>query len=323
MKSTNAIRRYAALMLVVVFTIVTVFTAASVPAYAASKPAKVTGLKVTARSNTSVYIKWNKASRAKKYQVYRATSKKGKYTKIATTTRPNYLNSKLKKGKKYYYKVRAINGSKKGAFSIIKYATTKKSANYDVTVNSAERSVTISAKINGKFFTNPTRHLMIDNYGFNKGHSILTSYCTPDDLYNGLVKAGGVSWSKTEGKKLKNGEKNTVENAENKNFSKLEVTISWDDESGNTITRSLRDCLTTVKGGEEAPEVEMAFTGNPKAASKTPSGCMVCMDSCYIGMVANTAYGLCVIDNHDPDLYARPDVLPADGTVVKVTFKIK
>lgn len=319
MKKTAISMRTMAFMLALVFTFVTVFSAASMPAYAAAKkPAKVTGVKVTARSNYTVRISWKKAKNAKKYEIYRATSKKGKYKKVATTTQKAYDNYNLTKGKKYFYKIRAVNGKKKGAFSAVKYAATYNKEQYEVVVDKEAKSVTISARVNGKYFTESTRHLMIDSYGFNKGKAMLTSYCTPYDLYYGLVKAGGKSWSKTSGKALKMGEKNTIGNAENKDFSKLDVTISW---GGKTY--DLKDCLTTEKGAVVPPEIDMIFAANPKAAAKTPSGCMTCMDSCYIGIVANCAYGLCVIDNKNPALYARQDVLPANDTVVQVTYTIK
>lgn len=187
-------------------------------------------------------------------------------------------------------------------------------------VDQDAKTVTVSAALNTKYFDESTRHLMIGRYGFNKGKAILTSYCTPEDLYYGLVKAGGISWSKSEGKKLKNGEKNTVDNAENKNFSHIDISIGWGDK-----ICSLSECLTTEKGGAKAPDIDMIFSGNPKAASKTPSGCVTCMDSCYIGMVANCAYGLCVIDDGNPELYARPEAFPEaqDGDEVKVIFTIK
>ena len=312
-------KRYAALMIAVVFTLVTVISTFSVPVYAAGKtPSKVSGLKATARSNYSVRLTWNKTKNAKKYQIYRAGSRKGKYRKISTVTGKSFLDSNLKKGTKYYYKVRAVNGSRKGGFSKVGSATTKKSSLYDVTVDKTAKTVTISAILNGRYFNESTRHLIIDRSGFNKGKAILSSYCTPDDLYNGLVKAGGKSWSRSEDKTLKMGEKNTKSNAENKNYSKIDVSISWGNE-----THSLDECLTTEKNGAAAPEIDMIFSGNPKAAARTPSGCVTCMDSCYIGIVANSAYGLCVIDNGEPTLYARPDVLPPDKTVVKVIFRIK
>lgn len=319
MKATSNSRRFAAMLLAIVFTLVTVFSTATVPTYAATrKPAQVKGLKVTAVSSSSLKITWKKAKYAKKYQIYRATSKNGKYKKVKTTTARSYTNKKLKSGKKYYYKVRAINGTKKGKFSAKKYATTKKSSKAAVKVDTAKKTVTIYAKVNGKYFTTSTRHLMINQTGGNKGMALLTSYCDPKDLYNGLVKAGGVSWSKSKDKELKNGEKIFKKNAENANYSHMDITISWGDES-----HDLSEVLTTKKLGKTAPSLDMVFSGNPLAAAATPSGCMVCLDSCYIGIVSNAKYGLCVIDEGKPEVFGRSDVLPDDGTVVKVTFTLK
>lgn len=320
MSGTGIYRKTTALMLAAVFTLVTVFSMAAAPAYAATKtPSKVDRVEAGTTQNTIV-ITWKKAKNAKKYLVYRAPSKKGKYKKISTTAKTTFVDSKLKKGTKYFYKVRAVNGKKKGAFSSIKSITTKNSEKYDVIVDKTTKTVTISAILNRKYFDESTRHLIIDQYRFNKGKAILTSYCSPEELYYGLTEAGGISWSKSEGKKLKDGEKNTVSNAENKNFSHIDVAISWGDK-----TYSLSECLTTEKGKAAAPEIDMIFSGNPKAAAKTPSGCVTCMDSCYIGIVANCAYGLCVIDHEDPALFARPEAFPAeqDGDEVKVIFTIK
>lgn len=69
-------------------------------------------------------IRWKRASGVNGYQVYRASKKKGKYKKVKTITRAKttkYINKKLKKNKKYYYKIRAykkVNGKTVyGAFS--------------------------------------------------------------------------------------------------------------------------------------------------------------------------------------------------------------
>ena len=319
MTETKKCKRAAALLMAMIFTMVTVFSAVSMPAYAAAKaPVNVTGVKAAAKSTSSIKITWNKAKNAKKYQVYRAASKNGTYKKAGTTARRYFIDKKLKSGKRYYYKVRGINGSKKGKFSKKVYAATKKASLSDVIVDTSAKTVSIKAKVNGDYFMTSTRHFMVDTKGFNKGKGMLSSYCSPKALYNGLVKAGGVSWSKSEGKTLKGGEKNTTANAENKNFSHLDITVSWDGE-----THKLSECLTTKRAGSTAPNINMVFSGNPLAAAKTPSGCMVCLDSCYIGIAANSSYGLCVIDDKNPTVYARSDVLPEDGTVVTVTFKIK
>ena len=57
------------------------------------------------------YISWEKVSGAKKYTVYRATSETGKYSKLGTTTKAYYTDSKAKSGTTYFYKIVA-NASK-------------------------------------------------------------------------------------------------------------------------------------------------------------------------------------------------------------------
>ena len=72
-------------------------------------------------------LKWNAVSGAAKYEVYRARSKDGTYTKYSTTTGTSYTNtSYIENGNTYYYKVRALdaNGTA-GAWSSIVSVTYK------------------------------------------------------------------------------------------------------------------------------------------------------------------------------------------------------
>ncbi len=87
------------------------------------KPAAPTEVKAKRVSNSSIKVSWKKVSGATKYQVYRATSKTGTYTKVKETTSLSCTNKGLKDGKKYYYKVRAYRlvGSTKvyGSYSSV------------------------------------------------------------------------------------------------------------------------------------------------------------------------------------------------------------
>ena len=66
-------------------------------------------------------LTWEKISGAKKYTVYRATSETGKYSKLGTTTKLTYTDSKATVGKTYYYKIvaNASSGSYSSAYSNI------------------------------------------------------------------------------------------------------------------------------------------------------------------------------------------------------------
>lgn len=97
--------------------------------YASAKPvpgkASITLKKYT--KSKKIKVTWKKVSGASGYRVYRATSKNGTYKKvksITSGTKLTWTNTKLKKKKTYYYKVRAYrkaNGKNVfGAYSAIK-----------------------------------------------------------------------------------------------------------------------------------------------------------------------------------------------------------
>ena len=78
---------------------------------------KVTGS--NAAASGKVKLTWDKVDNAEKYEVYRATSKSGKYTLMKTTTGTSYTNTSATVGKTYYYKVRAVAGTIKSDYSEI------------------------------------------------------------------------------------------------------------------------------------------------------------------------------------------------------------
>ncbi len=78
------------------------------------------GLKVKKKTRKTVTLKWKKIPKTKGYDILRATKKKGKY-KVVKTVKANkalYKDKKVKKGKTYYYKVRAryVRNGKAGKY---------------------------------------------------------------------------------------------------------------------------------------------------------------------------------------------------------------
>lgn len=95
---------------------------------ASAKPVlKATSVKVAKKGKKALKVSWKKVSGVKYYDVYKATKKKGKYKKLKTlsASKASYTDKKVKKGKKYYYKVRAytiVDGKKiYSPYSGIKY----------------------------------------------------------------------------------------------------------------------------------------------------------------------------------------------------------
>ena len=89
----------------------------------------VSGTRDLARPDVSVKLSsgkpklsWDKVSKASKYYIYRATKENGDYEKIGSTTSTSYTDKTAKKGKTYYYKVKAIysdNTTANSAYSTV------------------------------------------------------------------------------------------------------------------------------------------------------------------------------------------------------------
>lgn len=87
-------------------------------------PAKAQGVKAKKTSKTSLRIRWKKVQGADGYAILRSAKKNGKYRTVKTIAKAGkvtWKNTELKKGKTYYFKVRAYKkvGKKKvyGSFS--------------------------------------------------------------------------------------------------------------------------------------------------------------------------------------------------------------
>ncbi|QGQ98997.1 S-layer protein [Paenibacillus psychroresistens] len=94
------------------------------------KPSVPVGLNTATNSTSSITITWTAVSGAASYNVYRATSNGGNYTKINTTAvgTNSYTNTGLTAGKTYYYKVSAVNAGGESDRSNAKSAITKPNA---------------------------------------------------------------------------------------------------------------------------------------------------------------------------------------------------
>lgn len=76
-------------------------------------------LKATAgrKKNT---LTWKKAAGATRYQVYRSKYKKSGYVRVATVKKNGYIDRKVQRGQRYYYKVRSlrtVHGTVKSAWT--------------------------------------------------------------------------------------------------------------------------------------------------------------------------------------------------------------
>ena len=112
--------------------VLTMVFATTASADAATHPAKVKNVYAAKITTKSISLKWKKASHAKYYQVFMITKTykshgktKYKYKKVKSTKKTNCTIRKLKAGKTYKFRIRAVNKKKKGKLSNIKKVKTK------------------------------------------------------------------------------------------------------------------------------------------------------------------------------------------------------
>lgn len=92
-------------------------------------PVRLTKIQLKSVKNNrkrTISVKWKKIKEAKKYKIQFATNKKFKKAKIKMCKKTIYQIKKLKKGKTYYIRVRAVNGKKQGKWSKAKKVKIKK-----------------------------------------------------------------------------------------------------------------------------------------------------------------------------------------------------
>lgn len=108
---------------------------------ASVKPGKVSGIKRTARTVTSITLGWNEDIDADGYYVYRSDSYYGTYKKIATVNKNSYKNTGLANGRSYYYKVQPFNYLGDGKISDSVMLTSRPKADIYGTVNVDEVTI--------------------------------------------------------------------------------------------------------------------------------------------------------------------------------------
>lgn len=107
------------------------------------KPSKPT---VSAAVTTKgIALKWT-AKNAKKYALYRKSGS-GSYRKIKTTSATSFVDTDVKNGVKYQYKVVAINGTEKSAASSVKTAVYVKNVTLS-SVKGAKKALSVKWKKN-------------------------------------------------------------------------------------------------------------------------------------------------------------------------------
>ncbi len=187
-------------------------------------------------------------------------------------------------------------------------AGTKLTPDHPIFVDPSGHSVSFLAEVNGKYLYQPTRHFAVFKDGKNGEKAILRGLANHVDFYEALVAIKAVA-----------GENMTLENKEATHVkgTAFSVTVSWD---GLEKSRSIDE---VVNDSNHTP-IDMKFGGNLENAKQFNTGCLLCLDSCPVGIVSNAAYTYGAVTKRKQVAFVgNKDLLPEDGTRVVVTLTIK
>jgi len=176
-----------------------------------------------------------------------------------------------------------------------------------IKVDKQAGTVTVLAQVNGKYFTEVTRHASVFKDGTNGAKSILTSYANPVDFYNGLVEIGAVP-----------GNNMTPDNASTTKVegTPIDLKVTW---NGAAKEYDVNDVIKDSNGNK----IAFKFGGNLDRSKAKNTGCLACLDSCPVGIISNSTYTMGSVEQTKIVKFTgNQNVLPADGTYVATIYSI-
>lgn len=188
----------------------------------------------------------------------------------------------------------------------------KKSAEaLPVEINKAAKEVIMPAEVNGKYFTEPTRHGVVFLGGSNGEKAVLRGLSDEKQFYDALLAIGAKPGNNLKLDDMKAG----PNNGKSVKGSKLNVFVKWEGSKGEIPFQNI------IRATVERP-MDIRFGGNLEAAKKANTGCVLCLDSCAVGITSNAAYPTGTTQNKVSEFYGRKDILPPDGTRVFLIFRL-
>lgn len=172
-------------------------------------------------------------------------------------------------------------------------------------VSKEDKEVKIIAVVNGKYFTEATRHGVVAVGGSNADKSVLRGEANEIDFHEALMEIGAKPGDNVKLEDMSKGVKVDGE--------KLDVFVTW---KGLGKEIPFNDI---IKSSDER-DMDIRFGGNLVAAKDKKTGCILCLDSCAVGITSNSSYETGA--SKTVQFFGDPDVLPKDGTKVTVIFRI-
>ena len=173
-----------------------------------------------------------------------------------------------------------------------------------VVVDTENRQVSVTSQVNGKYFTEATRHGVVFKGGSNGEKSVLRGLGSEIAFYEALMSLG-----------FNAGNNVTVDDMSkgvHVEGDRLDVFVTWEGLDGEIPFADI------IRASEERP-MDIRFGGNLANAENAKTGCILCLDSCAVGIVSNTSYETGA--SNRIQFFGIDSVLPPDGTEVIVIFR--
>jgi hypothetical protein len=178
-------------------------------------------------------------------------------------------------------------------------------------VDKKAKEIKMLCEVNGKYFTEATRHGIAFEKGSNGEKSVLRGLADEKEFHQALLDIGAKPGNNLKAADMKAGADNGVAVLGDK----LVAVVTW---AGQDKEIPFQDI---IKASVER-KMDLRFGGNLVSAKKNNTGCVLCLDSCATGITSDAAYPTGTTQNKVVKFYGDDKVLPGDGKVVTVTFRL-
>lgn len=172
-------------------------------------------------------------------------------------------------------------------------------------VDKDKKEIRMETEVNAKYFTESTRHGVVFKDGSNGEKSVLRGLVSQFDFHQALLDIGAKPGNNL---KMEDMKKSVAVTGD-----KLNVFVTWEG-LGKEIPFS-----DIIKSSDPKP-MDIRFGGNLENAKAKNTGCVLCLDSCAVGITSNANYVTGA--SSTVKFYGNEKVLPKDGTRVTVIFKL-
>lgn len=173
-------------------------------------------------------------------------------------------------------------------------------------IDKEAKTIKVYATVNGKYTLEPTRHGLNYHEGNFGDEALFTSYANQTNFHDALIDIDATPGNNLGG----DSDDEYIEGAE------LEVTVSWE---GAERAYDINEVVNVSSGNP----IAYKFGGNRANSVSKFTGCLMCFDSCPVGVTSNSSESMNAFDNKEVEFIGNKDLLPEDGTPVVVTFALK